>query len=204
MAMIMTAGTAVAEGPTAVAPAPATAAAQTAAPTPTTVSNGSSAFLRIDGPQGMLQGESTDAEHRNWIDLRSIEISPPQVGATGGAGSGKAKFGEFKIIKVVDKASAALRLGFDAGLHYPRAIIHMRKQSAAGGPVYFYRVILSDVYVSADLAGGAGGGSGGPTESVTLNFAKMSVEYTPQKPDGSAGTYKQVPDGYDVRSNIRM
>jgi type VI secretion system secreted protein Hcp len=36
-------------------------------------------------------------------------------------------------------------------------------------------------------------------ENVTLNFAKVSVDYTPQKDDGSAGM--TIPFGWDIAAN---
>jgi len=37
------------------------------------------------------------------------------------------------------------------------------------------------------------------TENVTLNFAKVNVDYTPQKADGSADT--AIPFGWDIAAN---
>jgi len=46
------------------------------------------------------------------------------------------------------------------------------------------------------------GGSGTEdrlTESVTLNFAKVNMDYTPQKADGSADT--AIPFAWDIAAN---
>jgi type VI secretion system secreted protein Hcp len=204
-AMIATAGPAAAEGPPAAAPAAATAAAQATATAAATTSSRPAGFLRIEGPQGMIQGESTDAGHRNWIDIKAMEIAPPQAGAgRGGAGSGRASLGEIKIIKTVDKASAALRLGFTTSQHYKTVTLEMRKAGGDPNTAVYFRVNLEDAFISADVVGGAGAGSGVPTESVALNYAKIVVEYAPQKSDGTAGTYTRVQEGYDVRTNVKL
>jgi type VI secretion system secreted protein Hcp len=39
------------------------------------------------------------------------------------------------------------------------------------------------------------------TENFTLNFAKVSVDYTPQKADGSADT--AIPFGWDIAANSK-
>lgn len=39
------------------------------------------------------------------------------------------------------------------------------------------------------------------TENVILNFGKVSVDYTPQKDDGSTGT--AIPFGWDVAANSK-
>ena len=38
-----------------------------------------------------------------------------------------------------------------------------------------------------------------PTDSVSFNFAKIEVEYRPQKPDGSLGAAVQF--RYDLKAN---
>jgi type VI protein secretion system component Hcp len=40
------------------------------------------------------------------------------------------------------------------------------------------------------------------TENISLNFAKVSVEYTPQTKDGSAGA--TVETGFNIEENTAM
>jgi type VI secretion system secreted protein Hcp len=49
------------------------------------------------------------------------------------------------------------------------------------------------------------GGSGDQdrlTETVTLNFGKMEVDYTPQKDDGSADAAIHI--GWDIATNVEL
>ena len=49
------------------------------------------------------------------------------------------------------------------------------------------------------------GGSGGEdrlTENVTVNFAKVKVEYTPQDPTGKAGAVKEM--GWNIERNVKV
>ena len=50
---------------------------------------------------------------------------------------------------------------------------------------------------------GSTGGSGGEdrlTENVTLNFAKVHVDYTPQDDKGAPGT--AIPMSWDISANV--
>jgi type VI secretion system secreted protein Hcp len=201
-AMVATAAPAFAEGPTTggATVAPAATQAATAAP----VANRASAFLKVDGPQGMIQGESTDAAHPGWIELMSFQFGASAstgAGTATGAGAGRANLNEITITKRVDKASTALRLAFASGQHIKEVILHCRK-AGSDGTVVYYQVTLQNVLISSDRGGGTGAGV--PTESLSLNFTKMNVEYTPQKPDGTLGTFTPVRDGYDVKANVKL
>jgi type VI secretion system secreted protein Hcp len=53
--------------------------------------------------------------------------------------------------------------------------------------------------VSSYQTGGSEGAGDVPFDSVALNFAKVEVEYKPQKPDGSAGAPERF--GWDLKAN---
>jgi type VI secretion system secreted protein Hcp len=204
-AMFATTGPAFAEGPPTAGAALAPATAQTTAAVP--AASRAAAFLRIDGPQGMIQGESNDTGHRGWIEISSFQMGTTQgsrAGAAPGsaAGAGRVNISEINITKNTDKASAALRTAFAAGTHLKDAIVELAKPNGDGRTVVYYRVTLNDVLVSADR--GAAMGAAVPTESLTLNFGKIVIEYAPQKPDGSTGSYSPVQEGWDVKSNVKM
>jgi type VI secretion system secreted protein Hcp len=202
---LATTGPAVAEGPQqGVTQAPAAVAQQTAA---ATTSGRAAAFLRIDGPKGLVQGEATDASHKGWIEVVSFQISqtqPRSGGGSTGAGAGRVNLSEISVTKHLDKASTPLREAMTAGTHLKDAIIELTKPSADGRTVTYYRVTLSDVLISSDRVNVASGASPTPTESLSLNFTKIAVEYSPQKADGSPAQYQTVHEGYDIATNVKM
>jgi type VI secretion system secreted protein Hcp len=205
-AMVVTAGPAFAQSP----PSAAAAAAPAAAQAPATGGR-ASAFLKVDGPQGMIQGESADKGHSGWIELSSFQWGIGRgmqtgggAGAGTGGGTGKVALSDIVITKKTDKSSPTLQLAFANGTHFKNAVVELVKPSSDGHGVVYYRATMSDVYVSADRVGTGGGGSGVPTESVTLNFSKIAFEYTQQKADGSPGSYAPVQEGYDVKTNIKL
>jgi type VI secretion system secreted protein Hcp len=71
-------------------------------------------------------------------------------------------------------------------------------RKVGGNPVEYFKVELKKVLISGVSTGGSQNNDR-LTENVILNFAKVSVDYTPQKDDGSAGT--AIPFAWDVAAN---
>jgi type VI secretion system secreted protein Hcp len=202
-AMVVTAGPAFAQRPQTAATAVAPEAAQ--APAQAATGGRASAFLKVEGPQGMIQGESTDKGHPGWIEISSFQMESPrgaQPSPGSGGGTGKVALSDIVITKKVDKSSSSLQLALASGTHFKVATLELTKPSGDGRATVYYRVTMSDVYISSEHVGSGGGGV--PQESVTLNFSKIAIEYSSQKPDGSAGGYSPVQEGYDVKTNVRL
>lgn len=138
-------------------------------------------FLKLDG----IPGESADSKHKGELDILSwsFGISQPGSMATGGGGGlGKASFQDLSCMHAIDKASPNLALHCASGKHIPSATLTQRK---AGEDQQEYLIIkLSDVIVSSVQLSGADGG-GLPSESFSLNYAKIEMDYKPQKADGT-------------------
>jgi type VI secretion system secreted protein Hcp len=153
-------------------------------------------FLRIDG----IPGESSDAKHKGEIDVLSWswgEANPvPPGGSGGGGGAGKVQMQDFSFTARVSKASPSLMLACASGKHFKSAVLTARK---SGKPqVEFLTFSLADVLVTAYQTGGAEGDVV-PMDAVSLNFAKLQMEYKQQKADGSLGT--SIKAGWDVKQN---
>ena len=67
-------------------------------------------------------------------------------------------------------------------------------------PVEYVKIKMEDVLITSVSTGGSGG-EDRLTENVSLNFAKVSVDYTPQKDDGSPGT--AIPYSWDIAANVK-
>jgi type VI secretion system secreted protein Hcp len=70
----------------------------------------------------------------------------------------------------------------------------------AGENALEYLTITMENGIISSVNTGGSGGEDRLTETVTLNFAKFKVVYTPQKPDGSGGA--AVEAGWDIAGNI--
>jgi type VI secretion system secreted protein Hcp len=154
-------------------------------------------FLKFDG----IKGESTDAKHKDEIDIESwswgATNARPASPRTGGAGSGKVAMQDFHFVMKLNTASPALLKACATGQHIKLATLTSRK--AGKGQQEYLTFKFHDVLVSSYQTGGSEGSDIVPLDSVSFNFAKIEVEYKPQKPDGSLGT--GVFFKYDLKSN---
>jgi type VI secretion system secreted protein Hcp len=138
-------------------------------------------FLKLD----TVPGESVDKSHSTEIDVLAWSwgmSNPATIVAGGGIGSGKVNIQELSLTKYLDKASPLMMLGCSQGKHYASAVLTLRKAGAVA--VEFMKITLTDVLVTS-LSTGGSGGEDRLTENVTLAFAKVKVEYWPQKADGT-------------------
>ena len=150
-------------------------------------------FLKIDG----IQGESRDDRHKDEIDIESFSWGETQSGTFavgGGGGSGKISMQDFHFNMLVNKASPALFLACAQGDHIKNAILTCRK--AGRDQQEFLKVTMNDVLVSSFQIGGAGGVV--PTDQISLNFAKIEVEY--QEQDATGKLVGSIKTWFDLKS----
>lgn len=157
-------------------------------------------FLKVDG----IEGESQFKGHENEIDVLSWSWGVSQTGTThvgGGSGAGKANVGDLSIQHSVDKASPNLLQYCFLGKHIPSAVLTQRK---AGGDksLDFLTIKMKDLIISSVNAGGSDGSGERPTESLSLNFAEVSVIYKEQ--DEKGGEKKAVTVGFNIKQNVKV
>lgn len=152
-------------------------------------------FIKI----GDIKGESTDSAHKDKIDVHSWSWGVAQHGtmaAGGGGGAGKASFSDLTFTHFVDKATPNLMAACATGEHLKEATLYIRK--AGKTPQEFFLIKMTEVLIT-NVAVSGSNGEGGMMESVSLQFAKVDLEYKPQKGDGSldAGIHFK----YDIKGN---
>ncbi len=128
-------------------------------------------FLLISG----IAGESTDAQHPNWIDILSTSVGIQSIAQ-------QTTFADFSFVSKVSAASPALLLGAASGQHFPSAVLGVRR--GAGNPDYL-KYTLTDVVVTRDVLSGSGGSI--PTENFALSYSMIEIQYRPTRPDGTLG-----------------
>ena len=133
---------------------------------------------------GDIKGESPDDKHKDEIEVLSFSwgvANPANVGGSGsGGGAGKATFHDLSFTHNIDKASPRLLQACATGSHLKEATITHRK---AGKALQEFLIIkMNDVIVTSVSLSDSGVGS---SENVSLVFAKVDLEYKPQKADGS-------------------
>lgn len=145
-------------------------------------------FLKIDG----IQGESTDAKHKDQINV--LSWSWGETLATAAGGKGKVSVQDFSFSKAVDKASPKLMLACASGQQIKDAVLSCRK---AGGSQDFLKITLTEVAITSyEIADAA---AVDPTDQFVLRFAKIQFDYVQQKPDGTMGASAEA--GWDVKNN---
>jgi type VI secretion system secreted protein Hcp len=152
-------------------------------------------FLHIDG----VEGESVDAKHKGWLDLESWSWGETQTHAAPVGGGGKVSMQDVHFVTRVSKASPALFLACAAGQHFKEANLVGRKSGK--GQQEFLRWTFSDILVSSYQTNGSEAGEA-PLDQVSLNFAKVKVEYKAQKADGSLDA--PISAGWDLKANTKL
>ena len=148
---------------------------------------------------GDIKGESLDDKHKDEIEILSWSWGVANAvvisGGGGGAGAGRAKFQDLSFSHSIDKASPLLLQACATGQHIKEATITHRK--AGKGQQEFLIFKLNDVIVTSVTQSDSG--ESGRPENVSLTFAKVDLEYKPQKADGSldAGVHFK----YDIAAN---
>ena len=115
-----------------------------------------------------------------------------------GSGGGKANIQDLHFTKVVDKASPNLFLACATGKHIPNGDGALFGTRRAKSHTNISIIDLTEVFVSSVSTSGHDGG-GIAQESVSLNFSKVEVNYTPQKADGTPGAKNAKT--FDVKAN---
>jgi type VI secretion system Hcp family effector len=125
-------------------------------------------FLKIDG----VPGEAKDPGHTDWIEVSSFSFGVARgvsVPGARGAEAGRAVH-DISITKKTDRASPKLFEMAATGRHIPKVVLQVRR----GGGYLTY--VLEDVMISS-VRRSSGGDR--PSESVTLNFARMTTQSGP-------------------------
>lgn len=139
-------------------------------------------FLKIAG----VEGESGDDKHKGEVHLESWSFGATQSGSGssgGGRGAGKVAMQDFHFVMRVNKSSPKLLEACAKGTHIKDATLTARK---AGGKQEPYLTIkLEEVLVSSYQQGGSGGSDIVPVEQISFNFARITMDYKAQKPDGT-------------------
>ncbi len=156
-------------------------------------------FIKI----GDLKGESKDDKHKEEIDVLAWSWGASNSGSAhvgGGAGAGKVNIQDLSFTKYIDKCSPDLLLACCNGKHFDTAKLVVRK--AGELPLEYLTIDLTEVMITSVSTGGSGG-EDRLTENVTLNFAKVNVNYLEQGPKGgkNGGPYKM---GWDIPGNKKV
>lgn len=154
-------------------------------------------FIKIDG----IEGESADSKHKGEIELLSFSwglTNPGTFGRGAGGGAGKASFQDFHFVARTSKASPKLFQACASGSHVKSALLTARRVGKE--QLEFLKYKFSEVVVSAFQTSGSDGD--GPVDQISLNYAKVELEYRPQSPSGKLEA--PVKAAWDLKSNKKI
>jgi type VI secretion system secreted protein Hcp len=139
-------------------------------------------ILEIQG----LKGESEKVS--NAMDVVSWNWGAANQGSWHdggqGAGTGKGEVRDLTVTKYVDSATPNLMQACCTGEHFDKATLTLRK--AGKKPLDYLTIEMKSVFVS-NVETASSGLDDRFTENVSLCFAEVDVEYTPQTEKGSGG-----------------
>ena len=160
-------------------------------------------YLKIEG----VNGESTDSNHPQWIEIISFrhDVSQPAGTATsrtGGRTGARVNVADFTVTKVLDVSTPLLHQHCCSGWHFGTVMIELCE---AGGEAHMYmRWTLTDAIISSVKPSGVANEEvyARPIEEVSFNFATIQWEYVSMSHAGKAGA--AVVHGWNMIENVKM
>lgn len=141
-------------------------------------------FLKIDTERGgTVKGEAQDREHKDEIELIGWAWGLSQSTTATGMRKGRAAVHQLVVRKRADSATTALMGAVARNDKIKTAVLTARR--AGNGQQTFLKMTLRNAYVTSFEIEGEGGIDGpGTVERLKIAFEKVTVDYTPQGPDG--------------------
>jgi type VI secretion system secreted protein Hcp len=132
-------------------------------------------FVSIQG----VQGESTDDNHKGWIEVLSVDLGTNNRLLRGGATtrSSSRTPGACTLVKTMDKASPLLMQKVSSGQSLGTVELNFMTTDSEGNSVYL-KYTMTDCIVTS-FSPSSSGGEGGPAETVTINYKSANWEYVP-------------------------
>ena len=151
------------------------------------------AFAAANGAHGLFELADYSFDVEQVLNIGS---------QSSGAGAGKIAFNPFSITRKSDIASPILFQDACTGTPFKNVGLGLRK-SAGGQTAGTFFLVFTFKLVAVKTIAWAHDDEA-PKETVTFEYGGLVIQYAQQKPDGSAGQYQPVQEGYDVRTNVRM
>jgi type VI secretion system secreted protein Hcp len=156
-------------------------------------------FLKIDG----VDGESTDASHKDEIDVLAWSWGlerPEDPGGSSGGGGGRATFEDFHFVAKISKASPKLFLAAAEGTHFKFAALSGAHASSKGKTADYLKYKLSDVLVTS--VDHEASDTEAPVEQFSLAYSKFVISYSPPSPTGKIGP--PITAGWDLQASKKL
>ena len=150
-------------------------------------------YLHVEG----LEGDVTAAGHEGWIECESMDFGvsrsiSTQTGSSQERESTAPTFSDVTIVKNMDKCTPKL---FEQACIGTSKLVKIDLVQTGEQLDTYMSYELTDSLITSHATSSAG--EGRPTESVSFNFTKILMKYTPYDNKHKPGS--PIPAGYDVR-----
>ena len=143
-----------------------------------------------------IKGDSKLSGHENWITLDSIQwgVGRSIQVRSGGVDreTSTPSFSEITCTKGTDIASTELFMQSICGVSLEEATLHFMQTDGKDADQAYLKVTLDDPIISSFSASSGGGR---PSESFSLNFTKIKMEFTQFSGESKKGA---SPKGWDL------
>ena len=139
------------------------------------------AFIKFDG----VDGEATDKDHKDWINLLSFQQTISRESSTSGSSRARssAVFEDIVLTKQLDKSSPKIQEAIATGKVYPSVEFELAVDYGGSRATYLKYELKNVMVTSYSISGGA---DEVPTEQFSLNFEEIKVTYTEFDSSGSS------------------
>jgi len=151
-----------------------------------------SMFIKIDD----IEGDTTVKGFEKQIEVNSFSFSTSQstspIRSNTSHTDGRPSLSLFNFTKSCDKASPLICKKLWSGATLKTAEFTACRDEG-GSLIPFLKIAMENIVIANYSVSGGGGM---PYENVALNYAKIEINYIPQKNEG--GTSGNVPASYDL------
>jgi type VI secretion system secreted protein Hcp len=149
-------------------------------------------YVKFTGPD--LKGESSDVDHKDWIEIESWshEIRQPKsatASTSGGHTAERCEHGDMVIVKSMDMTSPQIYEAASGGTTFAEVTIDFLRSDGDDKRVKYMEVKLKNVIfakVSPTTTA-----EGAPVETLALKYAAVEWKYTKQQIAGGQGGITQ-------------
>lgn len=146
-------------------------------------------FMKFDGGDTKIEGESRDEKHAKWLELESWAHSIRQprsatASTAGGHTAERCEHGEMVFTKDIDSTSPSLWLACSQGDTFSKVTIEFFRASGKEA-IKYLEIVLNNALVGSVSPTVAGEGL--PNETFTLKYASVKWTYTIQDIGGKKG-----------------
>lgn len=149
-------------------------------------------YIKFTGPD--LKGESTDVDHKDWIEIESWShnIRQPKsatASTAGGHTAERCEHDDMKFVKGMDVTSPQLYEAASSGTTFAEVTIDFLRSDGDDKRVKYMEIKLKNVIVSSISPSTSA--EGAPAEAFALKYAAVEWKYTKQQIAGGQGGITQ-------------